>query len=159
MCCRTLHRLKQLALAKLHAMLVGSAVGLEPMTEPQISVLAVGIGGRERQTLEELASEANLELVFAETWKDSMTLLRHTPSVIVLCDRDVPDASWRTAIEDLARVAPKSCVVLVSAVNDEYLWQEVVQHGGFDVVTKPFQSDQIRRRIDHAWLFWNSTSR
>ena len=53
-------------------------------------------------------------------------------------------------------VAPKSCVVLVSPVNDEYLWQEVIQYGGFDVITKPFQSDQIRRHIDHAWLFWKS---
>jgi len=155
----TLRRLKQLTLAKLRAMLVGSVRSVSAHDKAKISVLAVGIGGRERQTLEELASEAKLELVFVETWKDSLTLLRRTPSVIVLCDRDVRDASWRTAVEDLARVAPKSCVVLVSAVNDEYLWQEVAQHGGFDVVTKPFQSDQIRRRIDHACLFWNSMSR
>jgi DNA-binding NtrC family response regulator len=156
---RTLRRLKQLALTKLHARPVGSGRSASAHDGAKISLLAVGIGGRERQTLEELASEANLELVFVETWKDSLTLLRRTPSVIVLCDRDVRDASWRTAVEDLARVAPKSCVVLVSAVNDEYLWQEVAQHGGFDVVTKPFQSDQIRRRIDHACLFWNSMSR
>jgi DNA-binding NtrC family response regulator len=156
---RTLCRLKQLALAKLDAMLVGSQRSTSVYDKATISVLAVGIGGRERQTLEEVASEAKLELAFAETWKDSMTLLRHTPSVVVLCDRDIPDTSWRTAIEDLARVAPKSCVVLVSAVNDEYLWQEVVQHGGFDVIIKPFRSDQIRRRIDDAWLFWKSTLR
>lgn len=155
----TLRRLKQLALTKLRAMPAGERRAASALDDAKISVLAVGMGGRERQTLEELASEAKLELAFAETWKDSVTLLRHTPSAVVLCDRDIPDTSWRTAIEDLARVAPRSCVVLVSPVNDEYLWQEVVQHGGFDVIIKPFRSDQIRRRIDHAWLFWKSTLR
>jgi DNA-binding NtrC family response regulator len=139
-----------------------SANAVEPRTRSQASqsgkttVLGVGLAVSERLAVEEVATSSGWHLTLAETCDHAVQLLADRECAAVLCDRDLSGTDWRTAIKRLTRIAPNSCVVLVSAVNDEYLWQEVVQSGGFDVITKPFQPDHVRRHVDHAWLFWKT---
>ena len=51
--------------------------------------------------------------------------------------------SRRGVLDRLFADAPRSCVLLVSPSNDEYLWREVIQHGGYDVVTHPLREESV----------------
>jgi len=47
---------------------------------------------------------------------------------------------------------------LVSKVADEYLWNEIVRRGGYDILSKPLQEDEVVRAIKLARSYWSSTS-
>jgi FixJ family two-component response regulator len=62
---------------------------------------------------------------------------------IVLYDRDLPGPSWQEAFEALASVRKQAALILLSNVSDPYLADEVVEHGGFDVLTRPFRREDV----------------
>jgi len=53
----------------------------------------------------------------------------------------------------------RPCVLLVSRVVDDYLWNEVVRRGGYDVLSKPLREEEVARAIKLAWAYWNSAAR
>lgn len=80
---------------------------------------------------------------------------RDKPSVILL-DRDIPNADWRTTVNRFRNLRPAPSVLLASPVADQYLWGELVTNGGYDVVIKPFQRGELKRAVASAHAFWKS---
>src|SRR5438105_2946576 len=107
------------------------------------AILAVTESEPQRRTLHEIASRRAWELFFAGNWSEAESLLARQRFAIVLCDRDFAGNDWRETVGSLHRATPHSCIILVSAVNDEYLWDEVIRHGGYDVLKKPLQESQV----------------
>jgi DNA-binding NtrC family response regulator len=62
---------------------------------------------------------------------------------MLLFDRDTAAGGWQESIRHLTRTHPNACVILLSNVSDQYLWDEMIQQGGFDVLTRPFKKDQV----------------
>ena len=71
------------------------------------------------------------------------SLLARARLPIVLYDRDLPGPSWQDAFEELSSVRKHLALILLSNVSDPYLTDEIEQHGGFDVLTRPFQRDEV----------------
>ena len=66
---------------------------------------------------------------------------------IILCERC---RDWKDRIRQIAAAAPHGCVILVSAESDDHLWQDVIDCGGYDVLTKPFQPDRVMQLVQFA---------
>jgi DNA-binding NtrC family response regulator len=66
---------------------------------------------------------------------------------IILCDRA---PGWKETIRRIATAAPRSRAILVSPDSDDHLWQDVIDCGGYDVLTRPFQTDRVVRLIQFA---------
>lgn len=47
--------------------------------------------------------------------------------------------------------------MLISPVADDYLWNEVVSNGGYDVLAKPLRQQDVLRAVKFAWSYLNST--
>jgi hypothetical protein len=43
----------------------------------------------------------------------------------------------------------------MSRVVDEYLWNETVRRGGYDVVSKPLREEDLIRVVRLAWSYWS----
>ena len=69
--------------------------------------------------------------------------LKHVAMPILLLDRDFSGDPWASTLHTLSRARRSSCIILLSPVTDQYLWDEVVKQGGFDVLTRPFRRDQV----------------
>ena len=123
-----------------------------------ITVLAIGISQPDRVVLDSVAADESWSAVFTSSIPEALPHLAARTTAVILIDRDRCAPDWRTAIESLAQSSPGSCILLVSRVNDEYLWQEVVQHHGFDVLPRPFHPEQVRQSVNKASLFWKSES-
>ena len=74
---------------------------------------------------------------------------------LVVYDRDLTEHDWETALPRLNALAPHLCILLASRVSDEYLWQAVVRHRGYDILIKSATPEDLARRLQFAW-FWNS---
>jgi hypothetical protein len=69
---------------------------------------------------------------------------------LILCNRNHPGYPWREVIDLLAASSPRSCILLVSPTNDDYLCWVVLYHRSFDVLIHPLREEIVLRVIDTA---------
>jgi FixJ family two-component response regulator len=112
-----------------------------------VAVLAILTSQTDRKELEVIFENTGWQIIFADTIDEPT--VQATP--IVLYDRDLPGTDWRQAIQQLARTEHPRKVILASFVADDYLWQEVIHCGGYDILPKPFREDEVRHIIQFAW--------
>ncbi len=119
-----------------------------------LSLLAI-LGSEEaREAAAEFAASQRWRLTLASTVEEACAFLRRNASVaVVLVDRDLDSGDWRSVVHNLAQEPLGPSVILASAVVDHYLFEEVVKQGGFDIVSKPLQADELRRTALLAWKF------
>lgn len=79
-------------------------------------------------------------------------------SPIIIWDRDLPCEDWRDEVHKLSSLPHKPCVLLLSRVVDDYLWNEVVSCGGYDVLAKPLKDVDVVRAVRLAWSYWASSA-
>ena len=124
-----------------------------------IAVIGLVVGDEDRQSLAGICARKCWRLLFADTCEEARTALDKLKAPVILCDRDLPGKGWRQTVEGLASSPHRACVILVSAVVDTYLRDEVVRHGGYDVLPKPLREDDVVRAVRLASLYWYSATR
>lgn len=115
--------------------------------ETPLSVLAITNSTADRTQLERIFDRAGWRIVFAE----SIAAAAREPARVVVCDRDTVGPAWREALQELAGQNGRRCVILASSVADDYLWEEVLQLGGYDVLVKPYRESDVLRTIEFGW--------
>ena len=121
----------------------------ETDAEPTPTLLAMIARGPDAAALSEILRGSGWALSVAESLEEAAGLLAAEPACIVLLDRDLPEVDWRQAVRRLAN--DHSRVILASFVADDYLWEEVIHCGGYDVIAKPFREDEVIHMIQFAW--------
>ena len=101
--------------------------------------------------LREIAARFGWLLLWATSCEKAIHLIERDAISLAVCDRDLPGEDWRTVVQRIASLQRPVCVLLASSVCDDYLWKEVAQHGGFDVLAKPFEAERVGRAVKLAW--------
>lgn len=122
-------------------------------------VVALIRDGPDRNLLEHIGIRDHLEIHFADTCDEARRAANRLRSPVVLCGRDVPGMEWPAAVRMLASAAPRPCVILTSPVSDSYMWKEIVEFGGYDVLATPLRDADATRSIRLALSYWKSTAR
>jgi len=125
----------------------------------RITVVGLAIGGEDRRVLSTVSSRSQWNVLFADTCEKARAVADQLRAPVILCDRDLPGEDWRNVVEALASSPHRTCIVLVSKVVDEYLWNETVQRGGYDVLSKPLREEDVVRVVRLAWSYWNTARR
>jgi DNA-binding NtrC family response regulator len=124
----------------------------------RVKVLGLLGDERDRGLLATAAARNQWDLTFARDYQEARRLLEEMRPPVVLCDRDLLDQDWWFGMEGLAACSGRSSILLVSKVADHYLWNEIVRRGGYDVLSKPLQEEELVRAVKLAWSYWTSTS-
>src|SRR5579872_363697 len=94
----------------------------------------------------------------ANSCRQALPLIRQDLDPVIVSERDLPDGNWKDILE-LAWVRKEPPVVIVtSRLADDYLWAEVLNLGGYDVLAKPFDRNEVHRTISLAWQHWKNRS-
>jgi DNA-binding response OmpR family regulator len=88
----------------------------------------------------------------AESCHAALQVLNGGRIAIVVCERELPDGSWRDILEHLWSAPGRPFLIVTSRVADEWLWAEVLNTGGDDVLAKPFNAREIRHVMQTACL-------
>ena len=78
--------------------------------------------------------------------------LSHGRISIVFCERDLPDGTWRNILEHLWSAGERPLLIVTSRTADEWLWAEVLNLGGYDVLAKPLEGKEVRHALQTADL-------
>ena len=119
-----------------------------------ISILLVSPHPADLPSLRAILHHAHWDLRQVETAELAVRhVLRSAPSVII-CERDLPDGSWKNILWCAIENAVPSSILVVSRRADEALWEEVLNLGGYDVLQKPFDKSEVVRVVGMAWRHW-----
>src|ERR1700716_242313 len=125
----------------------------------RIPVLAIAREEPDRNSLSAFSVRGQWDLVLTSSYEEALDLLKKMRAAVILCDRDLPGLDWRSALETLAASRPDCPIILTSSVNDEYLWDEVIHKGGYDVLSKPLREDLTVRAVNLAWSYSKERAR
>jgi DNA-binding NtrC family response regulator len=121
-------------------------------------VVALIRDGRDRDLLELIGIRDHLAIHFADTCDEARSAANRLQSPVVLCARDVAGIQWQDAVRILASANPRPCVILTSPVTDSYMWKEIVERGGYDVLATPLRDADATRSMRLALSYWKSTA-
>lgn len=121
----------------------------------RISIVSLLSGAEDRSVADQVGGRNHWEVFFANGCDDARQLSDRIKPQIILFDRDVAGAGWRQEVSAVATAAGGACVLLLSTVADDNLWNEVVLNGGYDVLRKPLSEPDLLRAVRLAWSYWN----
>ena len=122
-------------------------------TPENITLLAICLNQEDRQSLKDILDRDRWTIQGAPSLREATTLLHREPSLI-LCEKDLPDGTWKDVFREARDLDNPPPFVVVSRLADERLWAEVLNLGGFDVLLKPFERSEVVRVMGMALRRW-----
>jgi CheY-like chemotaxis protein len=116
----------------------------------RLRILAVSICLDDIFLLEYLGNQHGWELKFTGSPHEAFRLASNRIFDLILCNRSQPGYPWREVMDRLAANSPRSCILLLSPTNDDYLWWDVLHHRGFDILIHPLREEIVLRAVDTA---------
>ena len=115
------------------------------MMPDRVSILTVSSFDEDHRATEAILRRSKWDHHTARTIAEALRLMRSADVSVILCERDLPDGSWKdllTAVAD-PELAPR--LILISALADECLWAEALNLGAYDLLAQPFYEPEVRR--------------
>ena len=90
----------------------------------------------------------------ARTLEAAAAALQTKPVAIVICESNLLPGSWKDLLKHVSAHPQPPLMIVTSRLADEYLWSEALHHGAYDVLSKPFDPDELTRVLTLASLKW-----
>ncbi len=131
---------------------------LETIPQPPrtVTVLEVSSDESDHSALAEIFSHSNWKLHVSRSCAEAVSFLAKKPIPVVVCERELPDGTWKDIQDRLGRAANPPALIVSCRLADDRLWAEVLERGGFNVLSKPFRKSEVFRDVSLAWLDWKS---
>jgi DNA-binding response OmpR family regulator len=113
------------------------------------TLLSISPDADDRHSLQRIMSSDGWTVQGARSVREATSFLAERPN-LVLCDRELPDGSWKDIFRIASRLANAPAIVVASRQADERFWAEVLNLGGFDVLLKPFVKSEVSRVLPMA---------
>ena len=115
-----------------------------------VSALLAGAYEEDRLLVRDVFRKSGWRLFEAAVRRRATECLkRHTVHVVIV-KSDMPDWRWQEALNHLRCLAHPPLLIVTSRTADEYLWAEVLNIGGWDVLSQPFERDEVVRVVASA---------
>jgi DNA-binding response OmpR family regulator len=125
-----------------------SILSVSPFRDDQAAVEAI--------LHQDSRSSIKWKLYTTATLERATALVRMDRIPIVICERDLRPGSWRELLEETALMPHSPLLIVTSRLADERLWAEVLNVGGWDVLTKPLNRTEVIRVVESAWRQWQN---
>lgn len=89
--------------------------------------------------------------------ESAMDLLRCNPVPVVMTERDLPFGNWKDVLAAIQQLPQVPMLIVTARLADEYLWAEVLNLGGYDVLSQPFQVTELLWVFGNAWRMRKDT--
>ena len=122
----------------------------------RITIVSLLLGEQDRSLIADICYRNEWEVYFAKTCDEGRQVVDQLKPQIILFDRDLADGNWRLVVSAFTASSGGSCTLLISKVADDYLWNEVVCNGGYDLLRKPLREEEVLRAVKFARSYWNS---
>lgn len=128
-------------------------------TPEPIRVLHVSPTFEDFHAMRRLSFRMGWTLLHARTVAEAVRRLRAALMPVVICERELPDGDWLLLRNAALQFPSPPRLVVCSRTADERLWSVVLNLGGFDVLSLPFEPREVHHVVTHAWTSWHQEAR
>ncbi len=97
----------------------------------------------DHETFESLLAGSPWELVGVASVADALDALHRVTVPIVFCDRDLDRQPWQQTVRALIKARRRTSVTVLTNSSGPGLWAELARRGGFDLLARPFEKEQV----------------
>lgn len=121
-----------------------------------IPLVVVSPRKEDHDNLESILADSAWQLFSATSLAEAHGALRAARTPIAICDAGT-DGTWRGTIRSLSKARPGAYVIFLADDDRESVCQEIIRHGGFDVLARPFQREDVFRVLLFAYSHCRGT--
>ena len=118
--------------------------------EPPAQILSVSAFSSDHEIINHVVDSSPWRLTAVDSKLEASQELRHTRFTVVFCESSLSDGTWKDMLDIVSGLEEPPLLVVTSRLADEYLWAEVLNFGGYDVLAKPLIEDEVRRVLTLA---------
>jgi len=119
-------------------------------TVQPLAVLVVSPSPQSAATVSGMLQGISIDVLRSRDCGTAFARIASSKVSVVICDAVLPDGTWKDVIEFMWRVESSSVLIVTSELADEYLWAEVLNLGGYDVLAQPFDRAEVTRVVTSA---------
>ncbi len=123
-----------------------------PLANPALEVLSISPTVEDHTFVRRSVSGLHCRIETADSCDGALQRLDGGRISIVVCERELPDGSWRDILAHLGSSPERPFLIVTSKQADARLWSEVLNTGGYDVLAKPFDARETRHVMEMACL-------
>jgi DNA-binding response OmpR family regulator len=116
-----------------------------------IPILVVSSHPADLSDLRRILHHSNWQLTQCSGVVDAERHLHSSAPDVVICERDLPDGSWKDILACMAGRSDRPAFLLTADSADQALWSDVFRLGGFDVLLRPFDRAEVTTVVGLAW--------
>jgi len=124
------------------------------LAQKTAAVLIVSPAEEDHISLGHILGGSNWRVRAVCTCLEALAVLREKQTQVVICERDLPDGHWKDILDALTLMAHSPPLIVTSRLADEYLWGQVLNLGGYDVLAKPLDEKEVLWALNSAWRHW-----
>lgn len=121
-------------------------------TRARFSVLSVSPMPEDHLMLRHVLDGALWQVSAVATLRGAIERLRASAVSVVVCESVLEDGTWKDILEHNQACSYAPPLIVTSRLADEYLWAEVLNLGGYDVLPKPFNDREVRHVLQTVSL-------
>jgi len=126
----------------------------QTVSQRNVELLLISPFEEDHRHLHDKLRHSNWQPHGARTQKEAFAFLRKSPTPVVLCESRLPDGSWQDVLSHLAGIDRPPLLVVTSRFADDHLWAEVLNLGGYNVLAKPLDMEELFHVVGLAWMQW-----
>jgi DNA-binding response OmpR family regulator len=127
-----------------------------------ITVVSYDQNGTDQAELEGIFGAAEWPLSPGLQWKlkivansrSAWVAIRSARIPLMVCGCDTQPELWKEMLGKFALLDKPPLLIVTSRLADDRLWVEALNLGAYDVLAKPYDSNEVVRTFSCAWLRW-----
>lgn len=125
----------------------------------QAAVVAITPYPEEAAALNALLTAHRYAVREARSWEQARLILKREAVAVLLVESELDGAGWKEILRETMSLPNPPQVIVMSRCPDETLWVEVLTMGGYDLLAKPFEPDQVLWEVNFANRCWHDLAR
>jgi len=119
-------------------------------TNVPVTVLLVSADLQDHTRFRGILNSTPDQLRVAASYAEAVRSLHRERPLVLICEASLPDGSWKDVLSHTCALPDAPPVIVTSTHADDRLWSEVLNLGGYDVLSKPLYDEEVRRVIGLA---------
>jgi DNA-binding NtrC family response regulator len=133
------------------------ARAFSPKPGNALTIMVLHTQDRSIADLMEMLRGFGYNVAWSTTLSDGLAGLHTIAVPVVICERKLPDGSWKDLVQRISSFEPPPLVIVSDWNADDRLWADVLSAGAYDLLPEPFEVDEVIRSLSLAIQYWQET--
>lgn len=122
----------------------------KPGHEGRTWVLSVSPFEEDHAFLRSIRGLGQWSIYEAHSRQEAIGFIGENQVCVVICESRLPDGDWKDLLPYVPQRVHPPYLIVTSRLADDRLWAEVLNLGGYDVLAKPFDAEEVSRVVGIA---------